>query len=172
MTTTPLRALLAAVLTATVLGACGQDETGTISDPPPPSQPSGSNPPEEDKEPTGNVDYDLYEMVTETAVGGKVDPMAVPLGDQTAVAEFAAQFETDAMRARLLSIVDHAPVGDGEALYAAVVAIGCEVPEDVIVTNTDSGLEITTQKTTTSPVQCFAPMTTVALVIVAEDVVG
>lgn len=171
------RALLVPVLAAVLaLTGCGQDQTGEVTDESPThSQPSGS--PEDegdegDKEPEGQVDFELAEMVTETAVDGRVDPMAIPFGDETAVHEFSAQFENDNMRIRLLTVVDRIEVPDGQALYGAVVAIGCQVPPGVVVTNTDSGLEITGKKSIEPPVQCIAPMTTVALVLVDESVVG
>ena len=144
------------VLGALVLAGCG-DETTTG---------------EADTEPRGEIDHELVEMVTETAVGGMVSPGAVPLPDANAVHTFSAQFEDDRMETRLLQLVDGLDVPDDQATYAAVVAIGCEVPPDVVVTSTDTGILIEGTKPITKPVECLAPMTSVAVVLVDESVVG
>jgi hypothetical protein len=111
-------------------------------------------------------------MVTESAVGGMVSPGAVPLADVSAVHQFTGQFENDRMETRLVQLIDGLEVPDDKAAYAAVVAIGCEVPPDVVVTSTDTGILIEGTKPTTKPVECLVPMTSVAVVLVDESVVG
>ena len=111
-------------------------------------------------------------MVTETAVGGMTSPGAVALTDTAAVQQFSGQFEDDRMQTRLIQVFDDLTVPDDQAAYAAVVAIGCEVPPDVVVTSTDTGILIEGTKPTTKPVECIAPMTSVAIVLVDESVVG
>jgi len=144
-----------ALLGALVLAGCGDEKPG-----------------EADDEPRGPIDFELVEMVTETAVGGMVSPGAVPLADVIAVEQFSGQFENDRMETRLVQLFDGLEVPDDKAAYAAVVAIGCEVPPDVTVTSTDTGILIEGTKPTTKPVQCLAPMTSVAVVLVDESVVG
>ena len=144
------------LLGGVVLAGCGDDT------------PTG----EADKEPRGEVDHELVEMVTETAVGGMVSPGAVPLPDANAVHAFSAQFERDQMETSLMQVVDHLEVPDDKATYAAVVAIGCDPPSEVVVTSTDTGILIEPVKTVTKPVECLAPMTSVAVVLVDEAVVG
>lgn len=146
-----------ALLTAVVLAGCGDDDG------------SGG---EADREPHGPVDFELVEMVTETNVGGMVSPGAVPLGDVTAVQSFSAQFDDDRMMTRLTQVVDGLDVPDDQAAYAAVVAVGCEVPPDVTVTSTDTGILVEGTAATEKPVECIAAMTTVAVVLVDESVVG
>ena len=53
-------------------------------------------------------------MITETAAGGSLDEgqVAVPLMDDMAVQEFAAQFETEAMTTRLQEAVAQTDVPD------------------------------------------------------------
>jgi len=111
-------------------------------------------------------------MVTETNVGGMVSPGAVPLADVTAVQSFSAQFDDDRMATRLTQVIDGLEVPDGQAVYAAVVALGCEVPPDVTVTSTDTGLVIQGTAPSEKPVECIAAMTSVAVVLVDESVVG
>jgi hypothetical protein len=145
-----------ALLGAVVLGGCGDDESGG----------------EADDEPRGEIAFELAQMVTETAVGGMVSPGAVALGDESAVSQFAAQFDDDRMGTTLLQVFDELQVPDDKAAYAAVVAIGCEVPPNVVVTSTDTGILIEPTKSTGKPAECFAPMTSVAIVLVDESVVG
>ena len=143
------------VLGALVLAGCGDETSG-----------------EADDEPRGEIDHELVEMVAETAVGGMVSPGAVPLPDANAVHNFSAQFKDDRMETRLLQLIDGLDVPDDQATYAAVVAIGCEVPPDVVVTSTDTGILIEGTKPMTKPVECLAPVTSVAVVFVDESVVG
>ena len=156
MLTTPRRALgVFALLGSLVLAWCGDETPG-----------------EADDEPRGPIDFELVEMVTETAVGGMISPGAVPLADVSAVQQFSGQFEKDRMQTRLVQLVDELVVPDDQAAYAAVVAIGCDAPTEVTVTSTDTGILIEAVKPTTKPVQCLAPMTSVAVVLVDESVVG
>jgi len=163
-----LGSVLSALLLAGVLTGCGNDESGPITDDP---APTASESPT--KGSTGDpVDFELVEMITETAAGGTVAEAAVPLSDDAAVQEFAAQFETEAMATRLQDAVDKTDVPDDMLLYGAIVAIGCDSPSDVHVTSTDQGLVITAQKVASPMPECFAPMTTVALVLVPASAVG
>lgn len=144
-----------ALLGSLVLAGCGDETPG-----------------EADDEPRGPIDFELVEMVTETNVGGMVSPGAVPLPDVSAVQGFAGQFDDDRMATRLTQLLDGLEVPEDKATYAAVVALGCEVPPDVTVTSTDTGLLIEGTKATEKPVECLAAMTTVAVVLVDESVVG
>ena len=150
------RSLGALVLVAALaLAGCGNETGG-----------------EGDDEPRGPIDFKLVEMVTETNVGGMVSPGAVPLADVSAVQNFAAQFDDDRMATRLTQVIDELKVPDDKATYAAVVALGCEVPPGVTVTSTDTGILIEGTAPSEKPVECFAAMTTVAVVLVDESVVG
>ena len=142
-----------------MVAGCGDDEAADVTD----------------KEPTGQVDFKLVKLFTMTEVGGKVDPEAVPLADVVAVDEFSKQFRTDSIRTTLIGLVKTTDVPDGKALYGAVVAIGCEQPPGVVVRSTDTGLTIEAKTSLPSPTpqkECFEPMTSVALVLVDEDIVG
>ena len=80
--------------------------------------------------------------------------------------EFTAQFESDhdGPAGRRTSVAE-TDVPDGRPLYGAVVSIGCDSPTDVTVTSADAGLVITAGKVPSPMPECFAPMTTVALVV-------
>jgi hypothetical protein len=161
-----LGSLVPALLLGCVLSACGDDGPAAVTDEPAPSA-SGTPTTSPTKGGTGEpVDFDVVEVITETAAGGTVSPTAVPLGDDTAVEEFLDQFETDGMRTRVLDAVRAAKVPDDKLLYGAVVAIGCDSPDQVVVTSASSGLVITVEPVESPLPECFAPMTTVALVLV------
>jgi hypothetical protein len=76
------------------------------------------------------------------------------------------------MGTKVQNAVDQTDVPDDELLYGAVVAIGCDAPEDVSVTSTDQGLVITAARVPSPQQECFAPMTTVALVLVPASAVS
>lgn len=149
-------ALVGVLLGALLLAGCGDETAGG----------------EADDEPRGEIPFDLVEMISESAVGGMVAPGAIALSDASAVQQFSTQFEDDRMSTRLAQVVADLEVPEDKAAYAAVVGIGCDVPTDVTVTSTDTGIVIVGVKPTTKPVECFAAVTSVAIVLVDESVVG
>ncbi len=101
-----------------------------------------------------------------TAAGGTVTSEPTPVAGEAERARYLADFDARA-RARLRAAfaqVDAPRAGD---LSATVVAIGCVPPEDVQVlpTGDDGGYEVVAAATKSPEVQCFAPVTTVALVL-------
>ena len=171
-----MRRLLGSVLPALLVVAvfafgCGDEDSGSASDDSTPtasgSPTSGSptsGPPT--KVATGDeVDFDLVDTITVTAAGGTLSEVAVPLSDEASVQEFTSQFESDDMVQQVEQAAANADVPDGQVLYAAVVSIGCDSPTDVSVTDSGAGLVISADKVLSPQVECFAPMTTVALVV-------
>ena len=55
---------------------------------------------------------------------------------------------------------------EGQELYGAVIAVGCDSPDQVVVDVHDAEVTITAVKVPSPLPECFAPMTTVALVLV------
>ena len=149
-------ALVGVLLSALLLADCGDETAGG----------------EADDEPRGEIPFDLVEMISESAVGGMVAPGAIALSDASAVQQFSTQFEDDRMSTRLAQVVADLEVPEDKAAYAAVVGSGCGVPTDGTVTSTDTGIVIVGVKPTTKPVECFAAVTSVAIVLVDESVVG
>jgi len=166
--------VLAGALTG-VLAGCGEEEPVVTDDPAPsPSSSPSSSPSPTQGSPGDQVNFELVEMITETAAGGSLDDgqVAVPLTDDMAVQEFVSQFTTEGMTTRVQDAVDKTQIPDDMLLYGAIVAIGCDSPGSVFVTSGDRGLVITAQKVPTPILECFAPMTTVALVLVPASAVG
>lgn len=156
-----LAALLAS--TAALTAACG--DAGSISSEPASqgTSPAGSS--TGSPATAGPVEHRLVAMLTETAVGGEVGQSAA-LPDEAAVAAYAAGFTGPAMGERLRAAYDGTRVPDGSVAYASVVSVGCDAPTDVSVGSGPTGLEVAAVPVTAPQRECFAPMTTVALVLV------
>jgi len=166
-----LGSVLPALLLAGVLVACGDDDSGGVAqDPAPTSETSSSA--SSDRPSDGSVDFTLVTTFTQTEAGGQVSQVAVPLAAGDDVQAFTAQFETAAMKARVQDEVQKADVPDGMLLYGAVVAIGCDQPTAVDVSVDSAGVVVTAQKVPSPLQECFAPMTTVALVLVPASAVS
>jgi len=165
-----LGSVLPALLFVAVLGACGDDTASDDAGSDPSvkvSSPGGTGGTDAGgtEDSTGSVDFDLVDTITVTAAGGTLSEVAVPLSDDASVQEFTSQFESDDMVQQIQDAAANTDVPDGQALYAAVVSIGCDSPTDVAVTDSGAGLVITAGKVPSPQVECFAPMTTVALVL-------
>jgi hypothetical protein len=152
----PLGTFLPALLLVAVLGACGDDDSGAAQDPGTTSPTSASSGGETGST-AGAVEFELVDTMTATAAGGEVSDTAVPLPDDAAVQSFVAQFTASDLGTQ---------VEDGQELYGAVVAIGCDAPDQVAVTRSGSDVVITALEVPSPKNECFAPMTTVALVLV------
>jgi hypothetical protein len=72
------------------------------------------------------------------------------------------------MTAALTEVVDSAEVPDGSTLWAAVVARGCDAPDEVEVVRSADGVQVTPVAVADRGVQCLAPMTSVAVVLVPD----
>lgn len=160
-----MRPLLALAL-ALVLTGCGAETSETPeaqADDPAPTADSTAEP-----SAGASAGNDVIALVSESDVGGEVDPQAVPLDTATAIADFSTRFEDERMAAAISeALVDTATL-DGQTVLGAVVAVGCEPPTEVEVTSGPDGVEITAGLVKTDQ-QCLVPVTTVALVAVADE---
>jgi hypothetical protein len=126
----------------------------------PTSGPTGSPAPSDGLEPS------TIGIVSQTAIGGRVDLDAVPLDDRQALQEFASQFNRGGMEEKISQAIGAATVPEGYTVMGAVVAIGCDVPPDVTVTQGPDGWVFAPQEVASPLQECFAPVTSVALVAV------
>lgn len=174
-----LGSVLPAVLLVTALGACSDDTSDEAKDEPS-SSASASEAPSETAtdDPSGDLpssatgevlEFELVDTLTGTAAGGVIAPDGVPLPDEAAAQEFVSQFTTDGLRSDVLQAAAAAEVPDGQVLYGAVVALGCDVPSDFLVTSQPEGIFVVAQKVTAPKQECFAAMTTVVLVTISVD---
>jgi hypothetical protein len=81
-------------------------------------------------------------------------------------ADFAAQFQRGSLEAKIADAVAGATVPEGYAVMGAVVAIGCDVPPGVTATRDADGWVLTPHKVQKPMKECFAPVTSVAVVAV------
>ena len=160
--TTLGRALLALLLGTLLLAGCG-DESSTDATERETTSPSASEPSMSTGDPV--QEPTVVAMVSETDAGGRVSATPVPVGDAAALRDFAGQFD-GRMSRELSQAAAGATVPDGQTLLAAVVDISCVPPLDVQVEVGDGGVQVQPlkEKPTGRAPQCFAPVTTVALV--------
>jgi hypothetical protein len=106
-------------------------------------------------------------LLTATSAGGEVTTEPTLLPDAAAVQEYAGQFRNDELGGDIIAAADKAEVPEDQQLAAAVVAVGCDVPLRVVGTGTgaDVALHAVLPESTK---KCFAPITTVALVLLPE----
>jgi hypothetical protein len=152
-------ALGPALLTLLLLAGCGDSSSDAASDPG--DQASTSAGESTPSEPTPIA------IVSQTAAGGAVDLNAVPLDDEAARREFTAQFERASLDEKIAQAIAGATVPEGYTVMGAVVSIGCDVPPGVTAEEGPGGGWVLTPEKVDNPLQeCFAPVTSVALVAV------
>ena len=144
-----------------VLAGCGDSTSDSASDPP--SQPSSTT---ASDEPTEAAAPQTIAIVSQTAAGGEVDLNAVPVDDDAALQEFTAQFNKAGLEEKIATAVAGATVPEGYTVMGAVVSIGCDVPPDVSVEQGPDGWVVTPHKVPSPLQECFAPVTSVAIVAV------
>lgn len=163
-----MRLLVGLLLALTLLAGCGEDTPGLS-----PAEPttSGSSAPSDGPASTGPVDFEQVAVVSETDAGGHVAREAVNLSDDDARARFLAQFDGARLATALEAEIAGARLAEGQVLAGAVVAIGCAPPEQVTVERTGQGLMISAVPDKSgAAVECFAAVTSVAVVAVDEAV--
>ena len=140
-----------------VLVGCGDDSSSTVGDDPTPS-PTFSDP-----APTEPI---TVAIVSETAAGGEVDQNAVAWDDEASRGAFLQQFKRGSLHEKITAAIGAATIPDGYTVWAAVVAIGCDVPTGVEASPNGDGWVMDPQMPRQTMQECFAPMTSVALVAV------
>ena len=155
------RLLGTALLTLVLLAGCGDSTSDSASDPA--SQPSSTT--ASDK-PTEALAPQTIAIVSQTAAGGEVDLNAVPVDDDASLQEFTAQFNRAGLAEKIATAVAGATVPEGYTVMGAVVSIGCDVPPDVSVEQGPDGWVLRPHKVPSPLQECFAPVTSVAIVAV------
>jgi hypothetical protein len=143
--------LLAAVLGGSLLGCGDEAETPT-------------------SRPSGTLDHDLVTVVSATLGGGTVDGQAIDLTGPGGVGELVAGLESGmpaqvrraVRRAERRAAVQEA-LDAGARLHGAVVWIGCESPEEIVVMAGIDGPRVRALVPGKGTVQCLAPVTSVAI---------
>ena len=155
---TRLLGLIAALLLA--LNGCGSEQ-GSAQDP-------GNGSPGDESTP--EFSYDVVALVSGSAAHGPGAKGTRPayLADEATLEKFADQFQgplpASLRREGSQALED---LRQGQALTATVVAVGCEPPTEVTVTQTGGTVSIEAVPVD-STIQCLVPVTTVALVSMPE----
>lgn len=165
--------LLAALLTLGLSG-CGDDDTATDPAPSvqatPSSEPASPTPGDEaNEQPTetaddGPVPYTEVAVITGSEEDGTASPTPVPLDSEQAVDDFVGQFTGSRLAEEVRAAVADATVGPGQTLVGAVVAIGCDRPDDLVVERVDGAVQVTPVMPK-NQVQCLVAQTTVAILV-------
>ncbi|WP_459985430.1 hypothetical protein, partial [Nocardioides sp. AN3] len=102
------------------------------------------------------------QLVSQTGGGGTVADRATALQDAAAVADLTHGLSAE-LAAKVEAAASATSVASGEELYGQVVSIGCDVPPGVTV---ERDPVVVHPDPVASPLpECFAPVTTVALVV-------
>jgi hypothetical protein len=91
-------------------------------------------------------------LLTATSAGGEVTTEPTVLADAAAAREYADQFRNDELGGEIVATADKTEVPGDQQLAAAVVSVGCDVELHAVLPSPTK--------------ECFAPITTVALVLV------
>ena len=166
--------LLIPVLSAGALSACGSetgDTDGTdgadssLEDSPTSDTPT-SDSPTSDTPTDAEPGADVVEIVSETAAGGRTGESAVRVDLPAGLARLTRDFRTPLLTDKISSVVARIRLAEGQALYGAVIAVGCDVPPSAFVEVTDGKVVITAGKIVSPLPECFAPVTSVAIAVV------
>jgi len=161
----------AATALVLVLAGCG-DTASEVADAPtdptasPTATASPTDSPSSSPGSQGAVDFQEIALLSQTAAGGQADPNAVRLDSPAQRKAFLEQFEHPGFGTRIEHAITAATVPEGHVLLGAVVSIGCDVPPGVTVTGGPDGWLIYPQEVASPLPECFAPVTTVAVVSV------
>ncbi len=110
-------------------------------------------------------------LVSQTAAGGRVGERPVRLDTPAAVHRFTAPFRGGTLAGKVAAAVRRADVPPGRVLLGAVVAVGCDIPPGVRVVGSGPGLRLVATPVRQPKQECFAPVTTVAVVSVPAGAV-
>ena len=149
---------LAGAVTVLALAGCGASSSSTGPTAPDSSSRSSSD--------GGAVDATTIAVLSQTAAGGMVSPMAVRLDTTGQIRAFTAPLMQRGLGPRIMKALGKADVPSGSHVYGAIVSIGCDVPPGVDVVRTGDGVRIVAQPVESPKQECLAPVTTVGLVAV------
>jgi hypothetical protein len=159
--------LLAGLALGCLLAAgCADAGDGTADDASPADPTSAAT--SDSKSAPPSAEWTEVAIVHATAAGGSVSTNPVRVDSDEALDGFVAQFERPDLGQKVRSAVAGADIPDGHVPAAAVVALGCDVPPGVSVV-TDRELRVVPDKVASPLKECFAPVTSVAVLTLDES---
>lgn len=153
-----MRPVIAALLALALLAGCGEAADDPAYGP-------GADPAASSSSPGAPAEPETVAILTGSDAGGEVSTQGTPLVDERAVDGFVAQFTGDGLASEVRAAYAGAGLPEGRVLVAAVVALGCEPPTEVVVETAGDGVRISAVPVK-SDRQCLVAVTTVALVAV------
>lgn len=109
-----------------------------------------------------DLEHRTLAIASGTAVGGEPERAATEVGSRAAMRKFARRHDVEELRKDLLAAYVEAEAE--EAVWVAVVSVGCDVPPDVDVSGTVDQVFLDPQPVEEPLPECFAPVTSVAVV--------
>ena len=110
------------------------------------------------------LEHRTLAIASGTAIGGEPERAATEVGSRAAMRKFARRHDVEELRKDLLAA--HEDAEAGEAVWVAVVSVGCDVPPGVDVSGTADQVYLDPQPVEEPLPECFAPVTSVAVVAV------
>lgn len=110
----------------------------------------------------------MLKIVSQTAAGGEPGGAAIRIDQPGGVAKLTRDFRTPGLAAKIRRVVQKTQVEPGQALYGAVIAVGCDVPPSASVEVTEGTVVITAGKVPNPLPECFAAVTSVAIALVDQ----
>ena len=108
------------------------------------------------------IEHRTLAIASGTAIGGEPERAATEVGSKAAMRKFARTHGVEELKADLVAAYRRAK-GD-EVVWVAVVSVGCDVPPDVDVSGSDEQVYLDPQPVEDPLPECFAPVTSVAVV--------
>ncbi len=146
-----MRRILSALLLLALLAGCGDDDGGTTTEP-------------ANEATTQAPEPGLVQMLVLTSAGGEVSPEVWWVDSPKQRERYVKTFQD---RGQVTEALQQAVEDAGERegrLGAATVFIGCDSPPSVDITEGEDGWEVHPHKVPSPKLECFAPMTSIALV--------
>ena len=151
-------ALVAALLACGLLSACGGNDDSHASDPATSSIPSSGTTASSGAQPR------VLDVVAAPAAGsGEVDPRPVDISTPTGFQVFAKSLGSGTLAHKVQAVADRAKLGDGLRPYAAIIAIGCDIP-DALITGGPGDWQVVAAKVPSPLPECFVANMSVAVV--------
>lgn len=143
-------------------GCAGQESSGSAGS----AESAGGEESSTASNPAGTIEFTEVALLSETAAGGQPGP-AVELDGPGAVRDFTRQFDSTRLTSRVATEAARTDVPDGQVLLGAVLAVGCDEPSGIVgVTREGDEWTVEGAPYLGPAKQCFAAVTTVALVLV------
>lgn len=167
------RALTSSALTLVLAGsaaACGEEDQNRAEDPAAPtlsSTPAGTEVPTEGETATAGAP-EVVTIVSGSAAGGEVEKEATVLEEDGALDAYLERFDSPRFVADLRNAAEAVPLAAGRFVALAVIHIACDAPPSATVVEEDGAFIVSAAKVTAPRQECFAPVTSVAVLDVPD----